>query len=775
MIKKLLLCFTIGILYSNIIFAQVPIDVINIQTTGKANQCSAGFGPPVVTCKYLSGNGSTVIGGALAATDLCDSTILEIAITNLRWNKGPDDNWIHGVFFPNPTAGLTFLSSSLAPTNWFYGTGCTGICPTGGAFPGGAGWYFRGPGQSCCPGGGATANPCDNYGDPTFQCNTPFFVTYQVKLCNSKIIGAPFNVIIYLTSDGNTGCWSQPDVTFNSLSFQFPTVAAPLPLFSPNPTAGPRTKTCLPTLNYTATLSGGCGNGSTITWWSASTGGTQLGSGSPFVYDPPGSACPQGTVYAACCPVTSTCVTRKAVAIPGICAAALAVDSVYRTNPTCPTNLASIDSVHVFNAAGALSYNLMPSNITNTTGVFPGLTGTSYTVTVTDALGCTASYLLGFTYPSCGGPTTTPISYCLNQPAVPLTATLTGAGTNLLWYTTLTGGVGSSTAPTPLTNAVGPTTYYVTQSVAGVESTPRTPLVVTVVALPAAPLITSVAANCTSAGTSTISNYVATNTYTFTPAGPTVGATGLITGMTIGTSYTVTTNNGTCTSLASASFSNAAMLVTPAVPTITSVAPTCLTAGTSTISNYVATNTYTFTPTGPTVSATGLINGMTVGTSYTVTSGNATCTSLSSSSFSNSAMLVTPVVPTITAVAPTCTVAGTSTISNYNAANTYTFSPTGPTVGATGLISGMTIGTSYTVTAGLGTCISAASASFSNAAILTTPAIPTITSVAATCIADGTSTISNYNAANTFWNDTWYKLYRYFGQCNLYIFGFHFI
>ena len=145
-----------------------------------------------------------------------------------------------------------------------------------------------------------------------------------------------------------------------------------------------------------------------------------------------------------------------------------------------------------------------------------------------------------------------------------------------------------------------------------------------------------VAATCSSAGSSTISNYNASNTYTFTPVGPTVGAGGLISGMTFGTSYTVTATNGGCTSLASASFSNDAQLPTPAVPTITSVA-TLFISRSSTISNYNASNTYTFTPVGPTVGAGGLISGMTFGTSYTVTTTNGGCTWAASASFSNDA------------------------------------------------------------------------------------------------------------------------------------------
>jgi Secretion system C-terminal sorting domain/Ig-like domain CHU_C associated len=62
---------------------------------------------------------------------------------------------------------------------------------------------------------------------------------------------------------------------------------------------------------------------------------------------------------------------------------------------------------------------------------------------------------------------TTPVSYCQNATASALTAT----GTNLKWYTAATGGVDSSTAPTPKTTTVGTTSYWVTSSNAnGCES-----------------------------------------------------------------------------------------------------------------------------------------------------------------------------------------------------------------------------------------------------------------------------------------------------------------
>lgn len=60
----------------------------------------------------------------------------------------------------------------------------------------------------------------------------------------------------------------------------------------------------------------------------------------------------------------------------------------------------------------------------------------------------------------------TPISYNQNDISVPLTA----VGTNLLWYVAPTGGIGSSTAPIPSTSSPGTSTYYVSQTVNGCES-----------------------------------------------------------------------------------------------------------------------------------------------------------------------------------------------------------------------------------------------------------------------------------------------------------------
>lgn len=75
-----------------------------------------------------------------------------------------------------------------------------------------------------------------------------------------------------------------------------------------------------------------------------------------------------------------------------------------------------------------------------------------------------------------------PVSYCQGQTSIPLTAN----GVNLKWYTFATDGQGSSTAPTPSTQSIGTTSYFVSQTIGECESG-RTQIDVTVGTKPAAP------------------------------------------------------------------------------------------------------------------------------------------------------------------------------------------------------------------------------------------------------------------------------------------------
>jgi gliding motility-associated-like protein len=74
----------------------------------------------------------------------------------------------------------------------------------------------------------------------------------------------------------------------------------------------------------------------------------------------------------------------------------------------------------------------------------------------------------------------TPVDYCLNETASALTA----VGINLLWYTSATGGIPAIVAPTPVTTALGPITYYVTQVNLPFCESDRVPILVEVNPLP---------------------------------------------------------------------------------------------------------------------------------------------------------------------------------------------------------------------------------------------------------------------------------------------------
>ena len=109
----------------------------------------------------------------------------------------------------------------------------------------------------------------------------------------------------------------------------------------------------------------------------------------------------------------------------------------------------------------------------------------------------------------------------------------------------------------------------------------------------------------------------------------------------------------------------------PNAPTISTTAATCSAAGTATITNYDATSTYTFSPTGPIVGAGGSISGLTAGTSYSVIATNSNaCASPISSTFSVDAQL-----PSNTASAAS----SSPTVCSNNALTNITHSTTGAT------------------------------------------------------------------------------------------------
>ncbi|GAB3998338.1 hypothetical protein GCM10028807_45760 [Spirosoma daeguense] len=109
----------------------------------------------------------------------------------------------------------------------------------------------------------------------------------------------------------------------------------------------------------------------------------------------------------------------------------------------------------------------------------------SYGAYIIDVTGCastTSAAVAVKTKARPSAPETLPVSICQNSPVQSLTA----AGQNLLWYTNISGGSSTSIAPAVSTSLTGQTSYYVSQTREGCESS-RSVLSVTVKALPSAP------------------------------------------------------------------------------------------------------------------------------------------------------------------------------------------------------------------------------------------------------------------------------------------------
>lgn len=121
--------------------------------------------------------------------------------------------------------------------------------------------------------------------------------------------------------------------------------------------------------------------------------------------------------------------------------------------------------------SGALTYTWSPAvGLSATTGsvVIAGPTAsTTYTITGTDGNNCSSTVTDPVLVTPLSPPpvVVSPVKYCLNATASPLTAT----GTNLEWYTNAPSDTGSVMAPTPSTSAPGSQWYYVCQNSDGCE------------------------------------------------------------------------------------------------------------------------------------------------------------------------------------------------------------------------------------------------------------------------------------------------------------------
>ncbi len=346
---------------------------------------------------------------------------------------------------------------------------------------------------------------------------------------------------------------------------------------------------------------------------------------------------------------------------------------------------------------------------------------------------------------------TSPINLCQGSLATGLSAT----GTNLLWYTTATGGTGSVTIPFPPTGTVGITTHYVSQTVSNCES-PRTAIVVNVAAPPTAPSASSPI------------NYCQGNTATALTATPATGAsllwytvatggTGNATAPTPSTATANTTTYYVSQTVGSCESPRSAIVVfvkaTPAAPVASSPIPYCQGA---TATALTATGTFLLwypTATGGTGSSTAPTPSTAIGgsTTYYVTQTAVGCESLQTPIVVN--VTATPLAPTVnsilnicqgtTATALTATAATGASLLWYTVATGGTGTATAPTPLTTTLGS-----TNYYVSQSLNGC--EGPRGLITVTVNSTPAVPVVTTPIIYC-QNTTATALTATGTNLLW------------------------
>lgn len=218
------------------------------------------------------------------------------------------------------------------------------------------------------------------------------------------------------------------------------------------------------------------------------------------------------------------------------------------------------DSV-LFHAASGLTYQWIKNGIAiagATNQNYSATVSGDYAVRISSGVDCfdTSRLITVVVNPPSSLPSVnSPVVYCLNAVAIPLTAT----GTNLSWYTVATGGTGNSNPPIPLTNAVGSTAYYVTQTGSNGCSSLRAELVVTVNDAPQnIPLVSSPVHFCQG---SIASPLTATGNGLLWFSVPT-GGTGLVSAPTPSTASASNTTYYVCESLGNCQGPRASIVVT---------------------------------------------------------------------------------------------------------------------------------------------------------------------------------------------------------------------
>ncbi|HRD42544.1 MAG TPA: hypothetical protein PLN30_02280, partial [Ferruginibacter sp.] len=368
---------------------------------------------------------------------------------------------------------------------------------------------------------------------PTVSAN----VSYCQNATASPLTATGTNLLWYTTATGGTGSATAPTPstsnTGNTNYYVSQTVngcESPRAMITVTINASPAAPAVTATINYcqNATATALSATGSNLLWYTSATGGT----GSATAPTPSTSNAGNTNYYVS--QTVNGCESPRAM-----------ITVTINATPAAPAVTANINYCQNATATALTATGTNLLWYTTATGGTGSATAPTPSTTVIGSI----NYFVSQTVNGCEGPramitvtintvpgapaVTAVLSYCQNATASPLSAT----GSNLLWYTSATGGTGSSTAPTPSTANAGTTNYYVSQTTNGCES-PRAMITVTVNASPTAPAVIATVNYCQNATASPLTA-TGTNLFWYTSAS---GGTGSSTAPTPSTSTVGSTN-----------------------------------------------------------------------------------------------------------------------------------------------------------------------------------------------------------------------------------------
>ncbi len=428
------------------------------------------------------------------------------------------------------------------------------------------------------------------------------------------------------------------------------------------------------------------------------------------------------------------------------------------TNATCSGNNNGKIVISASGGTGAISYSISPSVGTQTpSGTFNSLTAGTYTITATDANGCTAvtSVTVSTTNITPATPTAisaSPSTICSGQSSTLSASCATGTVT---WYSdaTLTSTVTSPVSPSSTT------TYYVSCVSGGVCKSSSGSVTVTVNATPSAPTAVSASQSTICSGLSaTLSATCATGTTTwYSNASLTSIISNTVTPSSTTTYYVACVSSQGCKSTSSST--TVTVNSTPTVPTVVSANPSTICSGqSSTLTATCATGTTTWYSDA---SLTTIISSPSPASPTTTTTYYVACVSSTGCKSTSSSATVTvnptPSAPTAVSASPSTICSGqSSTLSATCATGTTTWYSD---AALTTIISSPSPASPTTTTTYYVACLSSAGCkSISSSAMVTvnpTPSAPTAVSASPSTICSGqSSTLSATCATGTV---TWYS------------------